>query len=65
MPNEIENTSTALILYALTAIFFIISLFLKKRLLIYSSALSVIILFLYLSSLPDLAVYYDYFNGLD
>lgn len=63
--NGAETISQALILYSFIIVFFITGLFMRKKSLIYASAISLILLFIYLSSLPDLAVYYNYFDGLD
>lgn len=65
LPIETNDALKAIILYMICTVCFIIGLFVRKKILVYASAFGVIILFLYLSSLPSLSLYFDYFNGLD
>lgn len=65
VPNEVENTRKAVILYSIIIFCLIVSLLTRKRLLIYTSAISIIILFIYLSLMPDLYPYFGYFNSLN
>ncbi|MBQ4399854.1 MAG: hypothetical protein II830_01005 [Alphaproteobacteria bacterium] len=65
LPNELESITKAITLYIILVICFIVGLFWQKKLLKYMSALCIILLFIYLSALPDLNLYYGYFDGLD
>lgn len=65
MPVEMGNAYKAIALYAFLTVGLIISIFTKKKILAHMFASGMIILFLYLSSLPDLSSYFGYFDGLD
>ena len=65
LPTEAEYAYIAVIVYILLTICFITNLFMRKKLFVYISAFSIIILFLYLSSLPSLSNYFSYFDSLD
>ncbi len=65
IPIGVENAYKAIILYVVLTIGFIISIFVKKKFPVYIFACGMIILFLHLSSLPDLSSYFGYFDGLD
>ena len=65
MPIETENADKAIALYVFMTVGLLISVLAKKRFFVYIFALGMIILFLYLSTLPDLSSYFGYFDGLD
>ena len=65
MPNEIENTKKAVVLYSLIIFCLIASLLMRRKLLIYISATGIIILFTYLSLMQDLSPYFGYFDSLN
>ena len=65
MPVEMGNAYKAVALYVFLTVGLAISIFTKKKILAHMFASGMIILFLYLSSLPDLSSYFGYFDGLN
>ena len=65
LPTETEYAYCAVIVYILLTSCFAITLFIHKKLFVYISAFGILILFLYLSSLPSLSMYFGYFDSLD
>lgn len=65
MPIEMGNAYKAIALHVFLTVCLVISIFTKKKIFSYIFASGMIILFLYLSSLPDLSSYFGYFDGLD
>lgn len=51
--------------YAFMSLVLFLSIYKKNKKLLYVSAIGIILLFLYLSSIPELSRYFDYFEGLD
>ena len=65
LPNELDIITKAVTLYSIIVICFVASLLWRQKLLKYISALCMILLFVYLSSLQNLNLYYGYFDGLN
>lgn len=60
--NGIEKVRMAIFIYVSIFICFIVSLFIKAKYWRYISAIITIFIFLYFSTIPNLSVYFSYFN---
>ena len=63
--SGIETPIKAMVLYVLLTVAFLGSLLMKNKILLYVFAIGNIVLFLYLSSKPELNSYFGYFDALD
>lgn len=63
--SGIETPIKAMALYVLLTVAFLGSLLMKNKILLYVFAIGNIVLFLYLSSKPELNSYFGYFDALD
>lgn len=64
-PSGIDNSYQITALYIFLTLCCMVSLFMCQKFFIYMSAFSIMILFLYSSSLPGVSLYFNYFAGLD
>lgn len=64
-PSGIDNSYQITAVYIFLTVCFMVSLFMRQKVFVYVSAFSVMILFLYSSSLPAVSSYFNYFDGLD